>query len=179
MGESKAWKYVSSLILLRYLCVLFTPILKVKPIFVQMFRCAVAFRKSWVCKCSIRFELIKFKLLCETLKNEKFSLDIQTKCSNITNKILNVAIDAEQTFKCKWPKLVKLVKVSLAKYVAIFCQDCSYNIRFIFTNTKAHIFRTSNNQNIPNTPLRCLNFNFSIKGLSNFNCLQEVYEKYW
>ena len=108
------------------------------------------------------------------MKNEKFLLDIQTKCSDITNKILN---DAEQTFKCKWPKLVKLVKVSLAKYVAIFCQDCSYNIRVIFTNAKAHVFRISNNQDIPNTPLRSLNFNFSVKGLSNFNCLQGVFEK--
>ena len=35
------------------------------------------------------------------MKNEKFLLDIQTKCGNITNEILNVTIDAEQTFKCK------------------------------------------------------------------------------
>ena len=35
------------------------------------------------------------------MKNEKFLLDIQTKCGNITNEILNVAIDAEQTSKCK------------------------------------------------------------------------------
>ena len=53
---------------------------------------------------SIIVRLIKLKLLCETLKNEKFLLDIQTKCNNIANKILNAAIDAEQTFKCKWPK---------------------------------------------------------------------------
>ena len=38
------------------------------------------------------------------MKNEKFSLDIQTKCGDITNEILNAAVDAEQTFKCKWPK---------------------------------------------------------------------------
>ena len=37
------------------------------------------------------------------MKNEKFLLDIQTKCGDIANKILNVAIDAEKTFKCKWP----------------------------------------------------------------------------
>ena len=37
------------------------------------------------------------------MKNEKFLLDIQTKCGNIANKILNVAIDTERTFKCKWP----------------------------------------------------------------------------
>ena len=39
------------------------------------------------------------------IKNEKLLLDIQTKCGDITNEILNVAIDAERTFKCKWPKL--------------------------------------------------------------------------
>ena len=54
--------------------------------------------------CSIIVRLIKLKLLCETLKKEKFLLDIQTKCDNIANKILNAAIDAEQTLKCKWPK---------------------------------------------------------------------------
>ena len=38
----------------------------------------------------------------ETLKNEKFLLDIVTKRGDIANKILNAAIDAERTFKCKW-----------------------------------------------------------------------------
>ena len=33
------------------------------------------------------------------MKNEKFLPDIQTKCGDIANKILNAAIDAEQTFK--------------------------------------------------------------------------------
>ena len=37
------------------------------------------------------------------MKNEKFLLDIQTKCGDTTNEILNVAIGAEQTLKCKWP----------------------------------------------------------------------------
>ena len=45
----------------------------------------------------------------------------------------------------------------------MFCYDCSCNIRFIFTNTKLHIFRIPKNQNIPNTPLTCLNFSFSIR----------------
>ena len=36
------------------------------------------------------------------MKNEKLLLDIQTKC-DINNEILNAAIDAEWTFKCKWP----------------------------------------------------------------------------
>ena len=38
------------------------------------------------------------------MKNEKFLFDIQTKCSDIANEILNVVIDAEQTFKWKWPQ---------------------------------------------------------------------------
>ena len=46
---------------------------------------------------------MKLKLLCETLKNEKFLLDIQTQCSDIANEILNAVIDAGQTFKSKWP----------------------------------------------------------------------------
>ena len=39
------------------------------------------------------------------MKNEKFLLDIQTKCGDIANEILNAAIDAERTFKCKWPNI--------------------------------------------------------------------------
>ena len=52
--------------------------LKTKPytkqkntIFVQTFRCAVALWKSSVRKYSIRFQVIKLKLLCVTLKIEK------------------------------------------------------------------------------------------------------------
>ena len=37
------------------------------------------------------------------MKNEKLLLDIQIECGNISNKILNAAINAEQTFKWKWP----------------------------------------------------------------------------
>ena len=37
------------------------------------------------------------------MKNEKFLLDIQKKCGDIAKEILNVAIEAAQTFKCKWP----------------------------------------------------------------------------
>ena len=46
----------------------------------------------------------------------------------------------------------------------------SCNIRFIFTNKKPRISRIPKNQNIPNTQLRCLNFSFYVKGLSNLNC---------
>ena len=38
------------------------------------------------------------------MKNEKFLLDIHTKYGNIANELLNVAIDAELIFKCKWSK---------------------------------------------------------------------------
>ena len=38
------------------------------------------------------------------MKNEKFLLDIQTKFGDIAIEILNAAIDADRTFKCKWPK---------------------------------------------------------------------------
>ena len=37
-------------------------------------------------------------------KMKKFLLHIQKKCGDIVNEILNVAIDAERTFKWKWPK---------------------------------------------------------------------------
>ena len=37
------------------------------------------------------------------MKNEQFLPDIPTKCGDIVNEMLNAAIDAEQTFKCKWP----------------------------------------------------------------------------
>ena len=53
------------------------------------------------------------------MKNEKFLLDIQT--SNIASEILNGAIGAEQTFKCKWPKV--LIRIEESAGAAI--QSCS------------------------------------------------------
>ena len=44
----------------------------------------------------------------------------------------------------------------------MFCHDCSYNTRFIFKNTKPHIFRIPKNQNITNTPSKCLNFQLKL-----------------
>ena len=38
------------------------------------------------------------------MKTEELLIDIQTKCGDMANEILNTAIDAERTFKCKWPK---------------------------------------------------------------------------
>ena len=40
------------------------------------------------------------------MKNEKFLLDIHTKCGDIPSEVLNVTIDAERTFKCKWSKVM-------------------------------------------------------------------------
>ena len=54
----------------------------------------------------------------------------------------------------------------------MFCHDCSYNMRFIFTNTKAPI-EFYKVKNIPNTPSKHLKFSFSVKGLSNLTCLRE------
>ena len=45
------------------------------------------------------------------MKNKKFSLEIQTKYGNITNEILNAAIEAELTFKCKWPNFELLFRM--------------------------------------------------------------------
>ena len=39
------------------------------------------------------------------MKNEKFLLDIHTKCGDIVNEILNAAIDTEQACKWKCPKI--------------------------------------------------------------------------
>ena len=41
------------------------------------------------------------------MKNEKFLLDIQTKCGDIANEILKTASDAERIFKSNRPSLHK------------------------------------------------------------------------
>ena len=73
-------------------------------------------------------------------------------------------------FKSRKAEL-KQHNVSLAICVDRFCQDCSYNIRLIFTNTISHIFRIPRDQSIPNTPSSCLKFSFFVEGLFNLNCL--------
>ena len=62
------------------------------------------------------------------MKNEKFLLEIQKKCGDIANKIPNAATDAERTFKCKWPKILKiksyLVHQSLpGKRQCVYCNS--------------------------------------------------------
>ena len=37
-------------------------------------------------------------------------------------------------------------------------------------NEKPGIFRIAKNQIIPNTPSRCLNFSFSVEGVSELSC---------
>ena len=62
------------------------------------------------------------------------------------------------------------VQVSLLNMLTCFVITVATRyIRFFLTNTKPHIFRIPKNQGIPNIQFRCLNFSFSIKGLSNLN----------
>ena len=110
-------------------------------VFFQKFRCAVALWRSWVCKYSIRFQVIKLKLLCETLKNEKFLLDAQRKCGDIANEIPNAAIDDEQTFKCNWP----YINIFLGKK-GYFSSENFENFHQMLTRhklTPADLFRKS------------------------------------
>ena len=41
------------------------------------------------------------------MKNEKFLLDIQPKCGDIANEILNAVIHVERPFECKWNRIVE------------------------------------------------------------------------
>ena len=104
------------------------------------------------------------------LKNfcKKFQKFVKLPC----NKNFFLDVNRKGTYfiwvwsKTKRVELKQRVKVSLAKYTGMFHRDCSYNIKFIFTDTKPHICRIPNNQSIPNNPLRCLNFSSPTKGLS-------------
>ena len=69
--------------------------------------------------------------------------------------------------KSRKAELKQQDKISLAKYVGMFHNDCSYNIRIIVKTQKPHIFRIPKNQNITNTPLKGLNFSISVKGIFN------------
>ena len=129
MGESEAWKQISFyLVSLIYFLFCLHPYTKENnKIFVQMFRCVVTLWKSWVCKYSIRFQVINLWNIGKW-KNEKFLLDIQTKCGDITNKILN----AERTFKCKWPKLdFILLTMTYAKFALRLLKDLMWQFSVI------------------------------------------------
>ena len=52
------------------------------------------------------------------MKNEKFLLDVQAKCGDIANEILNASVDDEQTFKCNWPKDMMDGVIGNCKYIA-------------------------------------------------------------
>ena len=53
------------------------------------------------------------------MKNKKFVLDIQTKCGDIATEFPNAAIDAERTFKCKWPKVFYWEKLPFHNRISI------------------------------------------------------------
>ena len=44
--------------------------------------------------------------------------------------------------KNRTAELIQRVKVSLVKYVNMFCHDCSYNIRSIFTNKTTYFYNS-------------------------------------
>ena len=73
--------------------------------------------------------------------------------------------------KSRRAELKQRVKVRLAKYVGMitFRHDCSFNKRFITTNTKPRIFRIPKNQNVANPPSRRFSFCFSIEALIIFS----------
>ena len=58
--------------------------------------------------------------------------------------------------KSRNAELKQRAKISLGKYVSMFRHDCSYNIWFIFANTKPRTYRIPKNQNIPNALSKCL-----------------------
>ena len=60
------------------------------------------------------------------MKNEKFLLDIQTKYGDIAYEIVNVAIDAEQTFKCRRPNLDSYVHIKKTYFVSRNTRIVSY-----------------------------------------------------
>ena len=72
------------------------------------------------------------------MKNEKFLLDIQTKCSNMANKILNAEINAEQAFKCKWPHFTPCMSFESSDLSIDRCSDLSINntVRLDLADTK-------------------------------------------
>ena len=45
-------------------------------------------------------------------------------------------------------ELKQQVKVSLAKHTRMFCHDCSYNIRFIFTNSTTYFWNSKESRQL-------------------------------
>ena len=116
----------------------------------------------------------KLKKLCK-----KFQKFVKLPC----NKIFFLDVKRKGTYfiwvwsKTRRVELKQWVKVSFAKYVGMFHRDCSYNSKFIFTDTKLHVCRIPNNQSIPNTPSRCLNFSFPTEGLSIAREIRKICDK--
>ena len=70
------------------------------------------------------------------MENEKFLLDIQTKCGDIASEILNAVIDAERTFKCKWSNDPSVFKKNLLSRTG----------PFIFPSIELELFQPSNKE---------------------------------
>ena len=64
-------------------------------------------------------------------------------------------------------ELEKLVKVNLAKHAGMFCREITATIKDLSSQTENYLFLEFQRiKKLPNTPLRCLNFSFSIQSHS-------------
>ena len=50
-----------------------------------------------------QIDLIELKLIWSNDQSENIILDLQIKCDDIFDEILNAAVDTEQTFRYGWP----------------------------------------------------------------------------
>ena len=74
-------------------------------------------------------------------KNEKLLHDIQTKCSHIANETLNVVINTEWTFKCKWPTLFYCL---LSLPLSTTCIERLFsNMKFIKTQLRNNLSQST------------------------------------
>ena len=64
----------------------------------------------------------------------------------------------------------------LAKYIGFFRHNCTQNLKSFSRTSKATYFLILKSKSISNTPLRCLNFSFSIKGLSNSQVGKQLHQ---
>ena len=124
-------------------------------VIVQTFRCVVALWKSWVCRYSIRFQVIKLKLLCETLRNEKWKIlawypnkmrryrQQNPKCGDWrwTNFQMQVALSLEQT-KFLLLKQKNIFRISKPK---LYLE--SFSLTFIMKKTKWSQFSVVKDRN--------------------------------
>ena len=119
------------------------------------------------------FEIV-FKSVFEQNNPEFCDTALWKKILNINRKSIYFIWTRLKNRKAE---LKQKIEVSLAKYIGVFCYDCSCNTRFNFTNTKPYIFRIPKNQNIPNIPSRCLNFSFFIRSFQRDSFAREGRKK--